>query len=110
MAKGNYQNDVAKDISRQKIVDETQLFLAAGGKITTIPSGRSGIDRPESVLKHIKLGKQKQLQRWLKLQILPVCFFGNGSCMDKYFTTPANGFGQLHSTPLWITAEFKVAD
>ena len=59
MAKGNYQNDVAKDISRQKIVDETQLFLAAGGKITTIPAGRSGIDRPESVLKHIKLGKQK---------------------------------------------------
>ena len=59
MGKGNYQNDVVKDISRQKIVDETHLFLAAGGKITTIPSGRSGIDRPESVLKHIKLGEQK---------------------------------------------------
>ena len=59
MAKGNYQNDVAKDLSRQKIVDDTQLFLAASGKITTMPSGRSGIDRPESGPKHIKLGKQK---------------------------------------------------
>ena len=59
MAKGNYQNDVAKDLSRQKIVDDTQLFLAAGGKITTIPSGRSGIDRPESAPKPIKLGMQK---------------------------------------------------
>ena len=59
MAKGNYQNDVAKDLSRQKIVDDTQLFLVAGGKITTIPSGRSGIDRPESAPKHIKLGMQK---------------------------------------------------
>ena len=35
MAKENYQNDVANDLSRQKIVDDTQLFLAAGGKITT---------------------------------------------------------------------------
>lgn len=59
MAKGNYQNDVAKDLSRQKIVDDTQFFLAAGGKITTIASGRSGIDRPDSGPKHIKLGKQK---------------------------------------------------
>ena len=58
MAKKNYQSDAAKDLSRQKIVDDTQLFLAAGGKITTIPSGRSGIDRPESGPKHIKLGKQ----------------------------------------------------
>ena len=59
MAKKNYQNDAAKDLSRQKNVDDTQLFLAAGGKIPTIPSGRSGIDRPESGHKHIKLGKQK---------------------------------------------------
>ena len=59
MTKKNYQNDAAKGLSRQKIVDDTQLFLAAGGKITTIPSGRSGIDRPKSVLKHIKLGNQK---------------------------------------------------
>jgi len=59
MAKKNYQSDAAKDLSRQKIVDDTQLFLAAGGKITTIPSGRSGIDRPESAPKHIKLGMQK---------------------------------------------------
>ena len=59
MAKGKYQNDLAKDLSRQKIVDDTQLFLAAGGKITTIPSGRSGIDRAESGPTHIKLGKQK---------------------------------------------------
>ena len=59
MAKGNNQNDVAKDLSRQKIVDDTQVFLAAGGKITTIASGRSGIDRPDSGPKHIKLGKQK---------------------------------------------------
>jgi len=58
MAKKNYQNDAAKDLSHQKIVDDTQLFLAAGGKITTIPSGRSGIDRPGSGPKHIKLGKQ----------------------------------------------------
>jgi len=59
MAKKNYQNDAAKDLSRQKIVDDTQLFLAAGGKITTIPSGRTGIDRLESGPKHIKLGKQE---------------------------------------------------
>jgi hypothetical protein len=59
MAKGNYQTDAVKGLSRQKIVDDTQLFLAAGGKITTIASGRSGIDRLESGPKHIKLGKQK---------------------------------------------------
>ena len=59
MAKKNYQNDAAKGLSRQKIVDDSQLFLAAGGKITTIASGRSGIDRPDSGPKHIKLGKQK---------------------------------------------------
>ena len=59
MAKKNYPNDAAKGLSRQKIIDDTQLFLAAGGKITTIATGRSGIDRPESGPKHIKLGKQK---------------------------------------------------
>ena len=59
MAKKNYQNDAAKGLSSQRVVDDTQLFLAAGGKITTIASGRSGIDRPESGPKHIKLGKQK---------------------------------------------------
>ena len=53
MTKKNCQNDAAKGLSRQKIVDDTQLFLAAGGKITTIASGRSGIDRPESGPKHI---------------------------------------------------------
>ena len=33
MAKGNYQNDVAKDLSRQKIVDDTQFFWQLVAKL-----------------------------------------------------------------------------
>jgi hypothetical protein len=57
MAKGNYQNDADKNSSRRKIAGDTKLFLAAGGKITTIPSGRSGVNLQNSGPKHIKLGK-----------------------------------------------------
>ena len=57
MAKGNYQTDADKNSSRRKIAGDTKLFLAAGGKITTIPSGRSGIKLQNSGPKHIKLGK-----------------------------------------------------
>jgi len=57
MAKGNYQNDADKNSSRRKIAGDTKLFLAAGVKITAIPSGRSGINLQNSGPKHIKLGK-----------------------------------------------------
>ncbi len=59
MANSKNNHDASKDQPRQKIVDDTQLFLAAGGKITKIPSGLSGIERPESGPKQIKLGNQK---------------------------------------------------
>lgn len=58
MANRKNTHDASKDQPRQKIIDDTQLFLAAGGKITAVPTGLSGIERPESGPKHIKLGKE----------------------------------------------------
>ena len=51
-------HDASKDQPPMIIIDDTLLFLAAGGKITAVPTGLSGIERPESGPKHIKLGKE----------------------------------------------------
>ena len=52
--------DVSKDSLRQKIEDDTEAFLAAGGEITVIPSGQSGVDMTKPGQKQIKLGNTQK--------------------------------------------------
>ncbi|MBO6701115.1 MAG: hypothetical protein JJ921_02165 [Pseudomonadales bacterium] len=52
-------DDAAKDKLRKKIEDDTRVFLEAGGKITVIPTGQSGVNMAKPGQKHIKLGNSK---------------------------------------------------
>lgn len=55
MAKKN-QNDASKQQIREQIESDTQAFLNAGGTITVIPTGTSGVDFMKPGQKQIKLG------------------------------------------------------
>ena len=49
MATRKQATDASKDNMQQKIAEETQAFLKAGGKIDMIPQGQSGVDnKPKS--------------------------------------------------------------
>ena len=59
MASKKQADDVSKERQRQKIEDDTRAFLEAGGEVTVIPSGKSGVDFMKPGQKHIKLGTSK---------------------------------------------------
>lgn len=59
MANKKRTEEASKEQLRQKIQDETQAFLASGGKIEVIPTGQSGVDLTKPGQKQIKLGNSK---------------------------------------------------
>ena len=59
MANKKRADDVSKERQRQKIVDDTRVFLESGGEIKLIPTGQSGVDFMKPGQKQIKLGNSK---------------------------------------------------
>ena len=62
MARKKQVDDESKQLMRQKIENDTRAFLEAGGEITQIPSGKSGVDFMKPGQKQIKLGNSNSRQ------------------------------------------------